>query len=496
MKAMKKIAAFLLTACLAVPAYSMVVSAAEGTLMISDPETKVGETVEVNLVVQTGGDAIGDADVTMSYDTSALEFVSGEGVESDGAGTLTFSDTGDGTESELRTTMQFRALKAGDTSITVDESTAYLYSDETLNLEEGSSAISIAAADDGSTTAEASGDATAATTGSTTDIVVSVNGTDYNFSDAFTTTDIPAGYSETTMTFNGGEHKFVENEAGVTLGYLVDGTGAGRFFLFNDEDATFSPYAEISVSDTTSIILLSGTEGVNLPESYQQVEMTVLDQNFPAWSDPADDRYYIVNALNTRTGAEGLYQYDTEDGTYQSFTAPAVEEETGSDGILGTIGSFMGDHTLIVLIAGVLVVLILLILMIVFAVKLVHRNQELDDLYDEYDIPFDDEEEDKPAVQKKSRKQFVGHDDDDDDGFGDYDDDGDYDDEDDYDDDNDSYDDDDYDDDDSYDEYDDEYEDDYEEDTRKGDTRNIKKSRKGRKSSGNDDDYEIDFIDL
>ena len=32
--------------------------------------------------------------------------------------------------------------------------------------------------------------------------------------------------------------------------------------------------------------------------------------------------------------------------------------------------------------------LILFILMIVFAVKLIHRNQELDDLYDEYDIPL------------------------------------------------------------------------------------------------------------
>ena len=44
-----------------------------------------------------------------------------------------------------------------------------------------------------------------------------MNGTDYNFSEGFATSAIPVGYSETTKTFNGEEHKFVANEAGVTL---------------------------------------------------------------------------------------------------------------------------------------------------------------------------------------------------------------------------------------------------------------------------------------
>ena len=52
---------------------------------------------------------------------------------------------------ELRTTMKFKALKMGDTTITVDSSKAYLYSDETLTLDQGSSAIKIEQADDGST---------------------------------------------------------------------------------------------------------------------------------------------------------------------------------------------------------------------------------------------------------------------------------------------------------------------------------------------------------
>ena len=90
MKVMKKMAALVLSAFLAVPMAGSVVYAAEGSLQFTDPETQVGETVEVDMVIRTGGDAIGDADVTMTYDTSSLEFVSGDGVESDGSGTLTY----------------------------------------------------------------------------------------------------------------------------------------------------------------------------------------------------------------------------------------------------------------------------------------------------------------------------------------------------------------------------------------------------------------------
>ena len=86
MKLMKKLTAVLLSVFLAVPMFGIIANAAEGTLMFSDPETQVGETVSVDLVVRTQGEAIGDADITMSYDTTALEFISGEGVEADGSG--------------------------------------------------------------------------------------------------------------------------------------------------------------------------------------------------------------------------------------------------------------------------------------------------------------------------------------------------------------------------------------------------------------------------
>ena len=468
MKAFKKLAGMILAVCLMVPMFSILAFAADGVLMFSDPSTKVGENVNIDLVVRSDGGTVGDVSVTMNYDTSALEFVSGDGFSADGSGSLTY--TGTGSSSELRSTMTFRALKQTDTTLTVNSSSAVLSSGETLNLEQGSSAISIAAADDGSTSVEALGTAAA---GTSTDITVSVNGTDYNFSEAFTTADIPEGYSETTMTFNGEERKFVANESGITLGYLVDASGAGTFFLFQQDDATFVPFAQVTISDTTSLIPLDNVEAVKLPDNYEQSTLTVQGYEFPIWSDPSvSNRFYVIYALNTRTNEAGLYQYDAEDETYQYFEAPASTEDTDSGAALpGAFGQFISEHVMVVVTAMAVICLLLLILMIIFAVKLVHRNQELDDLYDEYDIPFDDEDDSNEKVSKKSsekdlksqKDEYAGNEFEDDE----YEDD-EYDDE---------YEDDKYDDD----EYDDEYEDDEYDDEGE---------------DGKDKDYDINFIDL
>ncbi len=501
MKVFKKLAGLVLAVCLMVPMLGTVVFAADGVLMFSDPSTKVGENVGIDLVVQSSAGTVGSVNVTMSYDAAALEFVSGDGFTADGSGSLTYTGTGSG--SELRTTVTFRALKATDTTLTVNSSSATLSSGETLNLEQGSSAISIAAADDGTTSVEPSA-AAAAEPGEDTGIIVTVNGTDYHFSEAFTTSDILEGFSETKMTFNGEERKFIVNDAGVYLGYLTDGAGSGSFFLFNTEDATFAPFAQLTISDTTSIIPLDKPEEVDLPDNYQESELTVQDQVFPIWSDPSEsDRYYLIYALNTRTGQESLYQYDSEDGTYQYFEAPEpVVEEAPESALPGAAGAFISEHILPILVAAAAVCLLLLILMIIFAVKLVHRNQELDDLYDEYDIPLDDDDEQEDSRKKSGKKAAKAEEADeeyDDDDIG-YDDDFDaeYDDE---------AEDEDYDDDYEYEddgldsEYDDEDDFEYDEDDEDFDagydTSGQSSGRNsGKNSNSSGDDYDINFIDL
>ena len=67
MKVFKKLAGAALAVCLAVPVFGTVAFAADGVLMYSDPSTKVGENVSIDLVVQSdSGETVGDVEVTMS----------------------------------------------------------------------------------------------------------------------------------------------------------------------------------------------------------------------------------------------------------------------------------------------------------------------------------------------------------------------------------------------------------------------------------------------
>ena len=478
MKLSKKIAALILAVTMLVPFAGMNADAADGTLMFSDPETKVGENVSVTMLIQSPGGAIGDVDVTMSYDPTQLEFVNGNEVSSDGNGTLTYSHKGTGTESELRTEIEFRALKQGDANISVTGQTAYLYSDESLMLEEGSSVIRIDVGADGSTSLEPN-----STSGSVeaTDVKVTVNGEEYSFSEAFTESDIPDGFSETMLQYDGAERKFVTNESGVKLGFLVDEVGKANFFLYNEENATFSSFVEIYISETTSIILLDNVEGVSLPEQYQKADLQVGEKIFPAWQDMEHDGYYIIYAMNTATGQKELYQYDTVDGTYQRFvqtdTVNAKEPEQ-EHGIVGKVKEQVNRHFMVFLVVGGSVFLAFLIVVIVLAVKLYRRNSELDDLYDEYDIDELGEQED---YKKRNKKSIVSKQ------KNDYDDD--------YQDDDTMYDDfDDYNDD----FYDDDFEVTFDEEEKQSSRKRNDKTKNAQKHQNynESDPYDVDFIDL
>lgn len=51
--------------------FSVCTCGSEGTLQFSDPTAKVGEDVTVKAKISTGGEAIGDGFVTVTYDKSS-----------------------------------------------------------------------------------------------------------------------------------------------------------------------------------------------------------------------------------------------------------------------------------------------------------------------------------------------------------------------------------------------------------------------------------------
>jgi len=293
MKLMKKISAIVLSLCLCIPCFSLVAHAADGKISFTDPETAVGEMVDVKCVLRSSDGDMGKVEVQLAFDSEYLSFQSGDGVEA-GDGSLTYK--GDGGSSEISFTVKFQALKEGETQITVNS--ASVASDEggSLTLTEGKSTVKIAEGDPSKIVQ------TETTSTGAGDKEVEVNGEKYTLTDAFADADIPAGYSKTTVSLDGEDRQMVTNEEGtVTLGYLKDAEGTGDFFLYNTEDATFSPYEEISISDTTSIIVLSDTSKVKLPKQYKEAKLTLNEKEFPVWQDSTKEDTYIIYAIDRKS---------------------------------------------------------------------------------------------------------------------------------------------------------------------------------------------------
>ncbi len=420
MKMMKKLGAVLLALTLSLSGVTMVAYAADGSISFTDPETAVGDMVEVKCAVRSGAGDLGEININLSYDSASLRFESGDGVTG-GDGTLTYSGNGE-SASEVSFTMTFQALTEGSAKVSIAEASVTSSYGGTLSMDEGDSTISIGPGDPSKIKDEEKKETEPAAPAAG-DMQVVVDGETYSLSDKFTDTDIPSGYTRTSVTLDGQERQMVTNASGaVCLGYLIDSQGTGEFFIYNQEDATFAPYEEIQISDTISIIVLSDASKVKLPDTYQEAKLTLNEKEFPVWQDNEHDGYYILYAMNN-TGNTGYYQYDLAEGTYQRVEPSAGETKEKNDGSrMGKMREFVDGHLqMIMIILGIGGILIL-VLIIVLAVKLRNRNLELDDLYDEYGIDLEDEEpapkvKEKKPKEKRRKRDNDFDDDDDDDGF-------------------------------------------------------------------------------
>lgn len=517
MKRLRKILTLIVCCAVLMSGMTVTALAADGTIAFSDPETAVGDTVEIKCAVSTTTDTISSVDLTLKYDSESLKFESGDGVTKSQDGTLTY--TGTGGSSEVSFTMSFQALKEGDAVVTVASSSVVGSSGVELGMEEGNSSVTIAAGDPSkikteSTESTASGDG----------VKVDVGGKSYELSSDFADQDIPTGFEKATVKFEGADRSMVVNSNGtVYLAYLLDSDGVGDFFYYDSDKASFSQYELLKISDSASIVVIDESN-VSVPSDYASTTLSLNGKDFSIWQDPDDSDCYILYAVNP-DGEKGFYRYDSKDETYQRYEMPSGTDKTSTSdsktskakGIFGKLRNLI-DHyfTAFIIIMGVLLIL-LIIRLIVVRVKLRNRDLELDDLYDEYGIDLEDEEDEEllapkkkkndknnkknqksqkngPAVRKPQKTaQFDFEEDYDDYGELDYE-------EDDYDDEDDFEDIDSFDDEYEYD-YDDEYdyeEDEYEEDDMIDDLDELLSGqpKKRRSHMEEDDTFKIDFVDI
>lgn len=396
--------------CMLCGAMSVAVSAATAELRFTDPSTTVGAEVEITGKLSSASN-VKTLDATLTYDTDMLRFISGD-YASGGNGTITIA--GSGASASLEFVLKFQALKEGTANIQVSQSSGTDSTDAQLDITNGSSAVTIGPGDPSLITEEEEGGGEEQRTVSAEGPQVEVDGQQYKITSGFSDALIPSGFARSEIAFEGVTCEAVTQQTGKgeSAVYLTPLNGGDpAFYLYNSDDGSFIPFEEVEIAADRYLVVLRDDGSVKLPGSYKETKLTLNGKEFTAWQDPTKAEYYVIYALNA-DGDKALYQYDTVDGTYQRYIPQASSEDSGkkksAKGIWGKILQFAEKMLDIVLIVGLLLMGVLVVALIVIGIKLSHRNAELDDLYEEYGIdPEDDDEEDIP-VKKRKEKETPG----------------------------------------------------------------------------------------
>ncbi len=400
MKMIKKLATLVLAVCLIVPCFSILTHAANGQIQFTDPSAKAGETVEVvGKVKRTDGTGFGKVEITMTYDTTFLKFKGGDGFTESTAGTIVYvGDATNETGREHAFTMQFDALKAGTTKLTITVATVKSVAGAALDYTKGNSTITIAEGE-GTTTVDTSNETTDNEGISDVTGTVEIDGVSYTIANEFPENEIPKGYEAATLDYDMATYNVVYSESnGIYLAYLVGTDNVGKFFMYVEEDATFAPFEQVSISDDTTIILLSDVSEIVLPEEYAEIVLTMNGQKFPAWNNTSNSDYYVLYAMN-QNGEVSLYQYDSIEKTYQRFEAPEVVTDDGANkGFIATLTNLLENHLDYVILGTGLGFILFILIIVILGVKLYNRNAELDEIYDEYGIDSDEDDTDDDVI--------------------------------------------------------------------------------------------------
>ena len=402
MRKIKKLVVTFLAICLMCPGLSVITEAATAELRFADPSTTVGAEVEVKTKLSSVS-SLQSMEATLTYDKSELKFISGDNATAKD-GTIKISWTGTGTTAEFN--LKFQALKEGTSNIEVSSATGTATDGSTLEITQGSSAVTIGAGDPSLIKDDTEDQSEDSKTTVADGPVVKVNGKKYVVGSEFSEELIPDGFKKGEMTFEGSKYTVITQEAsGINAMYLTEkSSGDSDFFLYNSDDGSFSLFEEVEIAKDRYIIPLMNDGKLKLSSRYQKTTLTLNGKEFDTWQDTKDAEYYIVYALNS-DGEKTTYRYDTTDGTYQKYSPESQGTTSGNrnngKGLWGKILNFVEEFLDIVVIIAIALFLLVLLMFIVTAIKLRHRDLELDDLYDEYGIDMDEEE----AVLKEKKKE-------------------------------------------------------------------------------------------
>jgi len=305
-----------------------IVAMAQGTttINVSKSSAAVGDSITVSISATESGT------ITVKYTASMLSLssCSVSGYTSEG-NAVSFS----GKEGDI----VFSAASEGTASIIVSSS-ANSGSSTTLTIGGSSSSSSTSTASETTTeeatetteeTTEETPVETTATSGVGTlnsDGGFDIDGVAYVVSERFSESDMPAGFSKTTVTIGSSTYSEPTN-GNLTLLYLkpADNTsGSGVFYLYNAEAGTVSPFLMLGTADSYVIVSDNGSAPTS---SFTATTLDVNGGTATAYTIDGAEFFYVYGM--NQDGATGWFVYDSTYKTVSRVDESALSASTTTD---------------------------------------------------------------------------------------------------------------------------------------------------------------------
>lgn len=119
--------------------------------------------------------------------------------------------------------------------------------------------------------------------------------------------DIPALYNEVTK---------------VTLVGLKDKDGNVKLYSYDTKTGEYKVYKELSF-DLMNLYIY---EDINSP--YNKIKIKINDEEVVGYEIAGTNDYYLIYAINTTTGNEGYYLYDTKENSVQRYDTTMLDKLT------------------------------------------------------------------------------------------------------------------------------------------------------------------------
>ena len=312
-----------------------IVALAQGTtsISVSKSSAQVGDSLSVTVTGTENGS------ITVKYTASMLNFVdcNVSGFKSEGnsitfsgkEGTIKFTATADGTASII---VSSTANSGSSTTLTVGGSAAAAPAQTAPAEQPAEATTEEAPAEEVAVTEEAPAETASPVAGAAGTLNANggfdINGVAYVVSERYSDSEMPAGFSKTTIKIGSSTYSEPTNGT-LTLLYLkpADNTaGSGVFYLYNAEAGTVSQFLMLGTSKSYVIL---ATPEAPLSSAMTETAIEVTGGTATAYTIDGAEFFYVYGA--NQDGATGWFLYDKTYNTVSRVDEAALSAESTPD---------------------------------------------------------------------------------------------------------------------------------------------------------------------